>query len=111
MVKPLVLEYPEDPTTRAIDTEYLFCDALLVAPVFREGGRRQLYLPQGQWMDWWDGTIIEGPQVDRGGLPWGITQCCGWTGNRKSVSFGETNYHEGITDWRTRSWTKVSHPS
>ena len=38
-----------------------------------------------------------------------ITESCGWTGNRKSVSFGETNYHVGIADWRTRSWTKVSH--
>jgi hypothetical protein len=38
-----------------------------------------------------------------------ITESCGWTGNKKSVSFGETNYQEGITDWRTRSWTKVSH--
>lgn len=53
--RPLVLAFPEDPTTRGIGDQWLFGDSLLVAPVLDESGRRRVYLPGGTWTDWWTG--------------------------------------------------------
>ncbi len=54
--KPLVFEFQNDQTTREIDDEYLFGDALLVAPIYEKGvTARQVYLPAGTWHDWHSG--------------------------------------------------------
>jgi len=56
MVRALILEYPDDRNTWHIQDEYLFGDALLVAPVLRplaESTTRVLYLPAGTWIDYW----------------------------------------------------------
>jgi len=60
--RALVLEFPDDPTTRSIGDQWLVGDALLVAPILGETGRRRVYLPEGGWTDWWSGERIEGPR-------------------------------------------------
>jgi alpha-D-xyloside xylohydrolase len=60
--RALVLEFPDDPTTRRIGDQWLVGDALLVAPILDETGRRRVYLPQGGWTDWWSGERTEGPR-------------------------------------------------
>jgi len=60
--RALVLEFPDDPTTRSIGDQWLVGDALLVAPILDETGRRRVYLPEGGWSDWWSGERIEGPR-------------------------------------------------
>jgi alpha-D-xyloside xylohydrolase len=60
--RALVLEFPDDPTTRGIGDQWLVGDALLVAPILDEVGRRRVYLPQGGWTDWWSGERTEGPR-------------------------------------------------
>jgi alpha-D-xyloside xylohydrolase len=60
--RALVLEFPDDPTTRSIGDQWLVGDALLVAPILDESGRRRVYLPEGGWTDWWSGERIEGPR-------------------------------------------------
>lgn len=62
-VRALVLDYEEDIQARNVDDEYLFGDSLLVAPMTIEDGTlRRVYLPAGQWYDFWDGTVYEGGQ-------------------------------------------------
>jgi len=47
-MRPLFLEFPEDPTCYTVEDEYLFGPDLLVAPVVEEGARkRRVYLPRG----------------------------------------------------------------
>lgn len=53
VIRPLVLEYQDDPTTHRLDTQYLIGTDVLVAPVFEESGRRDVYLPDGEWVDFW----------------------------------------------------------
>ncbi len=54
--KPLVFEFQNDMTTREIDDQYLFGDALLVAPIYEKGvTARQVYLPDETWHDWYSG--------------------------------------------------------
>ncbi|MEO2168073.1 MAG: TIM-barrel domain-containing protein [bacterium] len=49
-----LLSDPEDPAAMARDDQYRFGPDLLVAPVYRDGAReREVYLPVGDWVDWW----------------------------------------------------------
>lgn len=66
VMRALPLEYQHDPVVydlEAASYQYLFGDSLLVAPVFFGGKVREVYLPAGQWVDWWTGQNYEGPQV------------------------------------------------
>jgi alpha-glucosidase len=62
LMRPLVLNYPDDPRTWTLDHQYLWGDDLLVAPVTREGATAwPVYVPRGSWYDFWTGQRHEGP--------------------------------------------------
>jgi alpha-D-xyloside xylohydrolase len=61
ILRPMLLEFPDDPTTYALDLQYMFGSELLVAPIFNERGERTIYLPQGRWIDYWSHEILTGP--------------------------------------------------
>jgi alpha-D-xyloside xylohydrolase len=62
VVRALVLKYSNDPNVRHLDSEYLFGDSFLVAPVLEQGAqRRMVYLPVGEWVDYWSREVYEGP--------------------------------------------------
>ena len=62
LMRPLVLNYPDDPRVWQLGHEFLWGDDLLVAPVTREGATAwPVYLPAGGWYDFWSGTRHEGP--------------------------------------------------
>lgn len=64
MVRPLVLEYPDDPkaSTEAAKYEFLSGEHFLVAPVYQDTTeRKDIYLPEGTWIDYWSGRTYEGP--------------------------------------------------
>jgi len=60
MLRPLVLEYQDDPTTHTIEDQYLFGRNLLVAPILDETDRRRVYLPHGNWVDYRTKEKLEG---------------------------------------------------
>jgi alpha-D-xyloside xylohydrolase len=49
MMRSMVMEHPHDPACAALDRQYHLGEALLVAPVFNEGGEVDFYLPEGTW--------------------------------------------------------------
>jgi len=51
---PLVGEYPDDAKTYALNDEYLFGPAMLVAPITSATSTRSLYLPAGKWINAWN---------------------------------------------------------
>jgi alpha-D-xyloside xylohydrolase len=56
MVRALFVEFPNDRGAWDIENEYLFGSDMLVAPLFEEGTtQRNVYLPQGQWIDFQTG--------------------------------------------------------
>jgi alpha-glucosidase (family GH31 glycosyl hydrolase) len=62
LMRPLVLNYPDDPRVWSLGHEFLWGDDLLVAPVTREGATAwPVYLPAGRWYDFWTGARHEGP--------------------------------------------------
>ncbi|HEX4007807.1 MAG TPA: TIM-barrel domain-containing protein [Acidobacteriaceae bacterium] len=61
MIRALWLHYPDDPVAVARGDEYLFGRDLLVAPVVEKGAfARTLYLPRGEWYDFWTNERIAG---------------------------------------------------
>jgi hypothetical protein len=64
VVRAMVLEFPEDQVTWDKTTQYQFMSGeyMLVAPVYTSSNQRDsIYFPQGNWIDYWDGTVYEGP--------------------------------------------------
>ncbi|GGA19986.1 alpha-xylosidase [Paenibacillus physcomitrellae] len=60
VMRPMLLEFPEDPTADSLDRQYMLGDALLVAPVFSEAGHVTYYLPEGRWTHLLTGETAEG---------------------------------------------------
>jgi alpha-D-xyloside xylohydrolase len=60
VLRAMLLEFPEDPGCRWLDTQYMLGDALLVAPVFREDGEVEVYLPAGRWTHLLTGEEVAG---------------------------------------------------
>ena len=60
MMRPMVLEFGEDPTCDVLDLQYMLGDALLVAPIFNEQGNVRYYLPKGRWTNLLTGAEAEG---------------------------------------------------
>jgi alpha-glucosidase len=60
-LRPLFLEFPDDKHAADMDDEFLFGSDLLVAPVLLEGAdERGVYLPAGDWFDYWTGRHYAG---------------------------------------------------
>lgn len=61
VMRPLVLDFQDDPRVRGLCDEFLLGPSLLVAPILRPGDRERLvYLPEGLWYDFYSGDAIEG---------------------------------------------------
>lgn len=60
VIRPLALEFPRDPAAPRVDTQFMLGPSLLVCPVLNAEGRVRVWLPEGRWWDWWDGTVHEG---------------------------------------------------
>ena len=63
LLRHLWLYDPEDENTWNIEDEYMLGCALLVAPVFEDSTKRDIYLPKGQWSNIFDGTVFAGGQM------------------------------------------------
>lgn len=56
IVRPLLMEYPDDATVYNLCDQFLFGPHVLIAPILRPGTfSRAVYLPAGVWFDYWTG--------------------------------------------------------
>ena len=63
-MRPLVYEWPKDAMAVNCQDEYLLGEDLLVAPLLEENAvSREVYLPEGIWHDFFDGTEYRGGQT------------------------------------------------
>ena len=60
VMRPMLLEFPDDPTCDVLDRQYMLGDALLVAPVFSAAGHVTYYLPEGRWTQLLTGAEQQG---------------------------------------------------
>jgi len=64
LMRPLAIEYPEDKNCQDKIYQYLFGELLLIAPVVYEGVKTgDVYLPPGEWIDFWKEARYHGPQT------------------------------------------------
>lgn len=64
MMRPLAFLWPEDEAALACEDEYMLGDALLAAPLLEENAEsRQVYLPEGEWIGFFDRKPYQGKQM------------------------------------------------
>ncbi|MBQ8350414.1 MAG: glycoside hydrolase [Clostridia bacterium] len=59
-VRALVCDYEKEAEARECKDEYLFGDAMVVAPLTAPEKERDVWLPQGEWFDFFTGKRYEG---------------------------------------------------
>jgi alpha-glucosidase len=68
--RPLVLNYQKDPNVLTIDDEFMIGTDLLVAPVMKpDVTSRRVYLPPGEWVDYWTNKRIKGGTLIQADAP------------------------------------------
>lgn len=61
MMRALVLDHQDDENVYEIGDQYMFGDNLMVCPVTTKGAQtRTVYLPKGDWFDYWTGKMYHG---------------------------------------------------
>jgi alpha-glucosidase (family GH31 glycosyl hydrolase) len=61
LMRAMWLHYPDDERARGIGTQFMWGRDLLIAPVFTKGASsRDVYLPKGEWFDWWTNERLSG---------------------------------------------------
>ena len=60
LVRALLFHHPDDRQVWHIDDEYYFGSEFLVAPVINSENRRDIYLPEGLWVNFFTGQRLEG---------------------------------------------------
>jgi alpha-D-xyloside xylohydrolase len=70
-MRPLWMDFAQDPNVANLGTEYMFGPAFLVAPVTEQGQTvKDVYLPQGaDWYDFWTGKKFAGGQWIKASSP------------------------------------------
>jgi alpha-D-xyloside xylohydrolase len=62
LMRPLLLEFQDDPAAHDVDSQYLLGEWLLIAPILTERDYRTIYLPRGRWMDYRTSIVYDGPK-------------------------------------------------
>ncbi|AXA97216.1 alpha-xylosidase [Microbacterium sp. PM5] len=60
LLRPMALEFPDDPAVAYLDRQYMLGPSLLVAPVMSASGEAEFYLPDGEWTSLLSGEHVEG---------------------------------------------------
>ena len=100
-LRAMLLAFPGDPACETLDRQYMLGDSLLVAPVFREDGIVDYYLPKGKWTNFMTDEVVEGggwwrDQVDYLSIPL-------WAAENSVIPVGarddrpDYDYAEGVT--------------
>ena len=59
MLRPLLYHFSDDPGTYQIHDQVLLGPSLMAAPIYHPGRTyRAVYLPRGEWYDWWTGERL-----------------------------------------------------
>lgn len=59
LMRPMALEFQNDPACAYLDHQYMLGSKILIAPVFDEDGKVTYYLPKGKWRDIYTGDVKE----------------------------------------------------
>ncbi|AUP78115.1 glycoside hydrolase family 31 protein [Flavivirga eckloniae] len=60
-LRALIFHHPNDKVCWNIHDQYFFGDDFLVAPVMNSENKRDIYLPEGTWINFFNGEKVNGP--------------------------------------------------
>lgn len=63
VMRPLIMEFPEDKKCQNLSDQFMIGKSIMAAPVYQpDQEKRMLYLPEGNWTDFWTKEIYQGGQ-------------------------------------------------
>ena len=60
MMRPMFVEFSGERSCEYLDKQYMLGDNLLVAPIFKESGEVEYYLPKGKWVNILNDQVLDG---------------------------------------------------
>jgi alpha-D-xyloside xylohydrolase len=97
LMRAMPLAFPSDRPARSFETQYMFGDALLVAPILKPGGSTEVYFPRGEsWVDFDTGEVVAGGEVRTVKKP--IDQVPVWGRAGFALPLGRVVQHTGQID-------------
>jgi alpha-D-xyloside xylohydrolase len=64
MMRHLVMDYRTDENVKTIDNQFMFGQSMMINPITSAGvTKRTVYLPEGNWYDFWTGEQYNGSQT------------------------------------------------
>lgn len=99
ILRPMVLEYPEDPVCRELTDQCMLGPSLIAAPVMTPGvTARAVYLPKGVWYDYYTGKRYSGGRYVLADAPLERLPLFARAGAVIPVSVGKPQSVEEITE-------------
>jgi alpha-D-xyloside xylohydrolase len=95
MLRSLIFDWPDDPAAWTISDQYLFGESLLICPVLNASGTRDVYLPEGRWVDFWNGALLSGP-LHLKGLASPLSRLPIYVRYKSGITFAEPVQHTGL---------------
>ena len=71
LVRAMVLEFPDCSGVfeHWVQFQFMLGSDLLVAPLYFQGNQRTVLFPDGQWTNWFDSSVVQGPCTARVSAP------------------------------------------
>jgi alpha-D-xyloside xylohydrolase len=69
IMRAMMVDSPADPLAWRAEHQYMLGPDLLVAPMVSSTQQRDVYLPEGEWVDWWTGEVHSGRSMLRVATP------------------------------------------
>ena len=63
LMRPLVMEFPQDPKVADLSDQWLMGNGLMVAPILTTNDQRSVYLPAGNWYEFDTNTKLNGSRT------------------------------------------------
>jgi alpha-glucosidase len=62
VLRPLLYHFSDDPSTYSLHDQVMLGSQIMAAPIYHPGREhRHVYLPEGDWYDWWTDEKLAGP--------------------------------------------------
>jgi alpha-glucosidase len=63
LMRPLLMEYPNDENVTNLTDQFMVGDNVIIAPIMKpDTYHRVVYLPEGNWVNYWTGEVLPGGQ-------------------------------------------------
>ncbi len=59
VTRPMILEYQDDLAVENMDTQHMVGEHFLIAPFLSEDRNRKVYIPEGEWINYWTHETVE----------------------------------------------------